>query len=320
MEPTFGRGEAPELPRLDASQPQRAALLVLLASFLFGTAGTARAILAPVASDVSVGALRALVGGLSLMVVMPWIGGSRSRALALLRRKPVLLMGCSSALYQVSFFSAVGTAGVALGTLLTVGSVPVIAGSLGWVVLRHRPSLIWIGATTIALIGLVLLSKDAIAGSRGGIGVVFALLAGLCNAAYNVAGRQLIDEGTEPMEMVATTFTVGGILLVPGLLVQPLAWLWTPSGLLLALYLGTATAALANTWLAHGVAELGPGPAATLMLMDPVTAAVLGVAVLGEAIRPTAATGIVLVFAGLALQTAAARWQPSRLPRANGDS
>ena len=282
---------------------RQAAVLVLLASVLFGTAGTAVALLAPDASNVSVGAMRAIVGGVSLLVAMPWIGGSRRRTLSLWRRRPILLMGCTTALYQASFFGAVATAGVALGTLVTVGSVPIIAGALGWIVLGHRPSRTWIVATAVALVGLVLLSADALSGAGGGIGVLLALVAGTCNATYNVASRPLLDDGVQPTEMVSSSFMAAGILLLPGLLLQPLGWLGTANGIVLALYLGAATAGLANTWLAHGVRGLGPGPAATLMLLDPVTATVLGVVVLGESIVPLAALGIVMVLMGLAMQT-----------------
>ncbi len=259
--------------------------------------------------------MRANVGGLSLLVAMPWIGGSRWRTLKLWRRRPILLMGCTTAVYQACFFAAVAKAGVALGTLVTVGSVPIIAGLLGWAVLGHRPSRTWVAATAVALVGLVLLSGGALGGSGGGIGVLLALIAGLCNATYNVVSRPLLDDGVEPTEMVSASFMAAGVLLLPGLLTQPLGWLATPSGIVLALYLGAATAGLGNTWLAHGVRGLGPGPAATLMLLDPVTATLLGVVVLGEAIVPVAALGIILVLAGLTLQTAAPRSRPPNLVR-----
>jgi threonine/homoserine efflux transporter RhtA len=43
------------------------------------------------------------------------------------------------------------------------------------------------------------------------------------------------------------------------------------------------------------------------MLLDPVTATLLGILVLGEPIVPTAALGMVLVLAGLAIQAAVPR-------------
>jgi DME family drug/metabolite transporter len=45
-----------------------------------------------------------------------------------------------------------------------------------------------------------------------------------------------------------------------------------------------------------------PGPAATLLLADPLTATLLGVLVLGESIPPISALGLLLVLVGLLLQ------------------
>lgn len=75
-----------------------------------------------------------------------------------------------------------------------------------------------------------------------------------------------------------------------------------PSGIALALYLGVATMAVANALLTRGIHGLRPGPVATLMLTDPVVATILGVVVLGEALTPVAAVGVLMVLGGLVLQ------------------
>lgn len=299
---------------LQLAQPSRSAppsrgsvALVLAAGILFGTAGTARAVAAPSASNVSVGGLRVLVGGLALLVAIPRLGGSRSRTLSLWRRPAVVLMAVAAALYQVCFFAAVGTVGVALGTLVAVGSAPILAGMLGWAVLGHRPTGVWIAATGLAVSGLALLSAEAVTGPGSGIGVLLALGAGLSSAVYNVATKPVLDAGAQPTELTAAAFTLAGLLLLPGLLTQPLEWLLTPGGIGLALYLGAVTAALANSWLARGVHGLGPGPASTLVLADPVTATALGVVVLHELVTVPMTIGIGLVLVGLVLQAAAPR-------------
>ena len=57
----------------------------------------------------------------------------------------------------------------------------------------------------------------------------------------------------------------------------------------------------------RGMRGMGPGPAATLLLADPLTATVLGVVVLGETLAPLAVVGLVLVLLGLVLQAYALR-------------
>jgi DME family drug/metabolite transporter len=64
---------------------------------------------------------------------------------------------------------------------------------------------------------------------------------------------------------------------------------------------------LANVFAVQGMRGMTPGPASTLLLADPLTATVLGVAVLGETLSPIAWLGLVLVLVGLVLQARALR-------------
>jgi DME family drug/metabolite transporter len=276
-------------------------LLVVLSGVLFGTAGTAQALGPPGAAPVAVGILRIQIGALALLIVMPRLGARRGRVTALWRRPQILVTAVAAALYQPLFFGAVSQVGVALGTLVAVGSEPVLAGLLGWVVLRHRPTAGWLAATVIAVAGLALRSAGQLDGGSPA-GLLLALGAGLCSASYTVAAKHQLDRGVTAIEVPAASFVLGGLILLPMLAGQSLGWVATPSGLALVLYLGVATMAVANVLLARGIHGLPPGPAATLMLTDPVVATLLGVVVLGEVLTPVAAIGVVMVLAGLVLQ------------------
>jgi len=282
-------------------QTRSSILLVVAAGILFGTAGTAQA-LGPVGTTpVGVGVLRIQVGAVALLLAMPFLGHDPRRLLTLWRSPAMLVTAATAALYQPLFFGAVSQVGVALGTLVAVGSEPVLAGLLGWVVLRHRPTASWIGVTVIAVAGLVLLSADGLGGGTAP-GLVLALGSGLCSAFYTVAAKIQLDRGVTALEVPTGSFVLGGILLLPLLVGQPLDWVTQPSGIALVLYLGIATMAVANTLLTRGIHGLRPGPVATLMLTDPLVATILGVVILGEALAPLAAVGVVLVFTGLLLQ------------------
>jgi len=186
-----------------------------------------------------------------------------------------------------------------------VGSAPLFAGLVGWAVLRHRPTLGWLVATVVCLVGLGLLTAPGLSGGSA-IGFLLALGAGLCIAGYNVAARIQLDRGVGALEVPAGSFVLGGALLLPLLCVQPLAWLSTPSGAAMALYLGVATMGLANVLLTRGMRTLTPGPATTLMLTDPVVATVLGVVVLGETLEAVEVLGVLVILGGLFLQGALA--------------
>jgi DME family drug/metabolite transporter len=106
---------------------------------------------------------------------------------------------------------------------------------------------------------------------------------------------------------MAATFGTGAVLLVPVLLAEGVAWLATPGGLALALYLGAIPTALAYVLFARGLRSLGAGETATLTLVEPVTATVLGAVVLGERPGAVAIAGAALVLGGLLVLAAGAR-------------
>jgi DME family drug/metabolite transporter len=293
-----------------------AVLQVLLAALLFGTTGTAQALGPDGTTPLGVGAARLAVGGLSLLLVLPLLGGRPAAAAALWRTPVGLAAGVCTALYQVFFFAGVARAGVALGTLVTIGSGPVFAGLLAAVLLRERPTRWWAAATGLGVVGLAVLTLGrGDAGSGAAPGLLLALLSGMSYAAYTVAAKQLLGRGRGSGEVMASAFGLGGLLLLPVLALSGPAWLASPGGLALAGYLGLVTTALAYVLFGRGLAVLPAGPVTTLVLAEPLVATALGIGLLGERLPAVAALGAALVLAGLLLQGATAgRRAPVRVP------
>ena len=290
-------------PGADGSGRGRAVLAVLAAATLFGTTGTAQALGPPGTTPLGVGAARIAVGGAGLIAVLPALGGHRRDALALWSSRWGLLAGVMTALYQVCFFGGVSRAGVALGTLVTIGSGPVFTGFLSWLLLRERPRGSWVVATSVCVVGLALLiGSGATRPDVDPVGLLLAIASGFGYAVYTVAAKRLMNEGHRSDEVMAGAFSLGGLLLLPVLVTQPLAWLTTPRGLAMALWLGLATTTLAYVMFGRGLRHLPAGPVTTLVLAEPVVATVLGVVVLGEQLAPLGWVGAALVLAGLALQ------------------
>jgi len=281
----------------------RAVLSVLAAATLFGTTGTAQALGPSGTTPLGVGAARIVIGGAGLLALLPLVGGRRADAVALWRTRWGILAGLTTALYQVCFFGGVSRAGVALGTLVTIGSGPVFTGLLSWVLLRDRPRSSWVLATAVCVVGLALLvGSGASAPDVDPVGLVLALASGFGYAVYTVAAKRLMNGGHRSDEVMAGAFGLGGLVLVPVLLTQPLAWLASPGGLAMALWLGLATTTLAYILFGRGLRHLPAGPVTTLVLAEPVVATVLGVVVLGESLEPLGWLGAAFVLAGLALQ------------------
>ena len=78
-------------------------------------------------------------------------------------------------------------------------------------------------------------------------------------------------------------------------------WLATTAGLVMALWLGIATISIAYVLFTWGLGGLTAATAATLTLGEPLTASILGIAVLDERLSLLAIIGLVVLAAGLAL-------------------
>lgn len=289
--------------------PPLSRLQLLTAAVLFGTTGTAQA-LAGTDSPVEIGAARIAVGGAVLVLVA--LAGRRLRLLR--PALPLLLVaGVGVAIYQLSFFAAVDRTGVTVGTVVAIGFGPVAAGLLERLVEGTEPTRRWVVATTLAVAGVAALTVAAGTDAAvSPVGIGLALLAGGGYAAYTVIAKRLLRLGHDPVGVMAGSFGLGAILLLPLLVLGDHDWLSSPSGVGLALYLGLLPTAVAYLLFVHGLRRVSAAEATTLVLAEPVTAAVLGALVLHEHLGGAAALGAALVLGGLlALAIPARRPVPS---------
>jgi DME family drug/metabolite transporter len=271
---------------------------VLIAAILFGTTGTAQALGPGASTPLTVGASRILVGGSILAAMALASGGFRGRWPV----GHVLLAGAGVAVYQLAFFQAVADTGVAVGAIVAIGSGPVFAGILERVLDGVWPGRTWLLATVLATAGVVVLSlASATDASLSATGIALALVSGLGYATYTIVAKRLLRLGHTPVAVMGASFGLGAVLLLPVLLLGDTAWLHTPDGLALALYLGIVPTALAYSLFARGLRSLDASEVTTLVLAEPLTATVLGVVVLGERVGTGGILGAVLILAGLAV-------------------
>jgi DME family drug/metabolite transporter len=299
----------PSVLHVDGSSDRRvprSALLLLASCVLSGTSGTAATLGLVAAPPLALGGVRMAVGAAVFFVVLPAVGGNRRRTLALVRRPGTWLVALGSAGFQPCFFAATRDTGVAVATLVAMGSAPVIAGVLGWIALGHRPAPAWAAATATAIAGLVLLSRDDLT-LDGAAGGAWALGAGACLAGYIVAVKAGARHGGSIVEVASAAYLIGAILLVPLVVAEGAAWIASPRDVAVLLYLGAVTMAGANLLHVRGVGGLAPGPAATMTLADPLTATLLGTVLLSEPMSAQALVGAMLLLGSLAGQGCALR-------------
>jgi DME family drug/metabolite transporter len=283
-------------------------VLVLLSAVCFGTTGTAHA-LGPDAAPVTVGAVRIAIGGALLLLVARTVPA----AAAPWPRPELGVIAVAIAAYQLAFFAAVDRTGVAVGTVVALGSAPAIAGVAGRLVDREPLTGRWAAATALACSGVLLLVLGGGGASVDPLGIILAMVSGAGYASYTVLAKRLMRRGHAPERVMATSFSLGALLLVPVLLLGDVGWLASGDGLAMALFLGAIPTALAYVLFARGLRHLTPGETATLTLAEPLTATGLGVLALGERPGAVAAVGAGLVLAGLLALALPARRRPLQL-------
>ncbi|WP_440711501.1 DMT family transporter [Herbiconiux sp. YIM B11900] len=296
---------------------------VLLAAIAFGTTGTAQAFGPTEAGAGSVGAARILIGGGLLGVVAivlrlrsPTPAASRTGR-ASTRRLPSWLLVAVGALgvlaYQPAFFAGTSANGVAVGTVVALGSAPVLTGLLDWALHRRFPGRRWLIATVVATAGVTLISGLLGSGAEGGSGsisppgILASLGAGASYAVYTLAAKALLQRGWGATPTMGTVFGVAALGSIPLLLAGDASWLTTPEGLAMALWLGVVTTALAYLLFGWGLARLPAATVSTLTLAEPLTATVLGTLVLGELLSGQAVAGLIVLAAGLVILALPAR-------------
>ena len=273
----------------------RGIFLILGAAILWGTTGTSQALMPAERSSLAVGALRLLIGGSCLL------GLSIVRGKFCLKGLPstrIALAGVCIALYQVCFFLGVSYTGVAAGTIVGIGSSPIFAGLLDWHFCGIRPQPRWYLSTAIAIAGCMLLVLSAGDIHIDPLGIILAMGAGLAYSAFTLVAKLIISR--HPAEnATALIFAVGALLTLPFLIFTNLDWLCQTRGWLPVVHLGVIATALSYWLFSRGLTLVPVSTAVTLSLAEPMTAALLGVFVLGERLPVFAWLGLIMILAAL---------------------
>jgi DME family drug/metabolite transporter len=275
---------------------------VLSAGLLWGTGGLAGSLLGQVAAlpPLAVATYRLAGGGLTVLAVLAVTGRlPRLRRAGWLR---VLSVGVLTATYQACYFAAVAMTSLAVATVIAIGAAPVLVLTAEAVGERRRPSSASLVPIGLALLGLALLlgtSGHPLTRAGGGslaLGVLLALGAAAGFGALALIGRRPVP-GLDGPATIGVGFTAGGALLAVAALVagaltgglgfgghgfSGLEFAPTAASVGLLVYLGWVPTALAYGLFFVGLRGVSASSAAVVAVLEPVTATVLGVLVLGQ--------------------------------------
>ena len=283
-------------------------VLVCLAAVSWGTTGSVMILLTRdgTPSPLLVGWARMAVAAPCLLLA---IALAKSPARAPRNWRPrdwtkAALLGAAMAAYQLCYFWAVPRTGVALTALFAICSAPILiaAGAALWLKERPTPAarlalLLAVAGTAMVLAGP---RADGVAPVGFAAGALAALGAGLSYAVYAVTAKGLLRR-IAPLPLAALTFTLAAVLLTPVVVLERGAAAQLVKGWPLFLYLGVVPTAVAYVVFGAGLRRVTATAAGVATLLEPLTAAALGVLVFGERLGAVGWAGAALLLGALGL-------------------
>ncbi|MGG0288087.1 EamA family transporter [Peribacillus butanolivorans] len=270
-------------------------LLVILGAMLWGTTGTAQSFAPDGAHPIAIGSVRLAIGGTALLLIAIW---QKKITLHNWPIKETILATLGMACYQPLFFTAVSMTGIAIGTIITLSSAPIIAGFLEWLFGKKRPSPRWWMATGLSIAGCLLLFSNQGSVTIDPVGALLALGAGASFTVYTLVSKKILDK-QPPEATAAVIFCFSALLLAPMLFIFDISWIGTTNGLAVSLHLGLLATAVAYLLFNKGLLSVPSSTAVSLSLAEPLTAALLGVFLIGESLTLMSWFGVGLLLCGI---------------------
>ncbi|UTW10777.1 EamA family transporter [Marinobacterium rhizophilum] len=266
-------------------------LLTALAPVIWGSTYIVTTELLPPDRPFTAAALRCLPAGILLVLLSRQLlpGAQWGRLLVL----AALNIGFFQALLFVAAYRLPG------GLAAVVGAIqPLLVMGLAWSIDKRQPAWLAVVASLVGVAGMAALLLAP--GARWDpAGIAAALVGAACMA----AGTFLAQRWRPAVPLLAFT---GWQLLVGGLVLLPLAWIIDPplpaldAGAVLGyVYLSLFGALLAYGLWFRGIARLSPVAVSSLGLLSPLTAVVLGWALLGQDMTGIALLGFVAVLGSI---------------------
>ena len=291
---------------------------VFVAAVAWGTGGAFAAVLYRDSGlgPIAVSFWRFATGLVLLAAAGPLIGksGTMASARALLRTRWAWLciIGAGLAMYQTAYFAAVQRSGVAVATIVTLGLGPILIAIGSHFTMGER-----IGKATALTIALALIGLALLTGGGGDVGpaplqgIALAVLSALGYAGVTLLTRAMgrRNGGSDQYNVTLLGTAIGMVCLLPlaaGEGLMPTAGDSLRNAAMLG-YLGAVPTALAYGLFNAGLSSVRATTASVIALMEPVTAAVIAVALLDERMTALAVIGTIVLMAAVVILALAER-------------
>ncbi|WP_329129239.1 EamA family transporter [Streptomyces sp. NBC_01476] len=237
---------------------------------------------------------------LPVLPVFPARSGARGRRGAV----RILATGAGLTLFQAAYFAAVKSTGLAVATVVTLGSGPVLIALAARLTMGERLGRGGAAAVCGALAGLAVLVLGGGGTAVRPAGVVLAVLSAAGYGGITLLTRWFGVRGAagDPLDTSLWSFGICALLMLPAALREGM---WPAAAgigrtLLLLGYLATIPTAVAYGLYFAGAAVLRSATVSVIALIEPVSAAVIAVGLLGEHLTAATLAGTVILLVAVA--------------------
>lgn len=213
--------------------------------------------------------------------------------------RAVLCYSIGTWAYQLFFYNAILKVGIAVGTVISVGSTPIFTGLLQWLLSKKMPDKVWFLATFLAIIGVILLNSVSSLEIQNHY-LIIPILAGFFSGLSMLTGPS-VTRDRDPQVGAALSALIISLLMVPFFFFFPIGWVTCKQGLTCVLVLGLVNTALGYLLIFKGFESTKPVVAASLTLAEPMGATLIGIVFLGERCTWTSILGIVFILSSVLL-------------------
>ena len=213
----------------------------------------------------------------------------------------MLLAALAMIVYNVCFFTGVKAIGVALGAAVIIGSSPIWAGLLNLIFKKQFPKKLWVLGTLVAVLGGFLMAfARAFSVELSPWGFAVCLLAGFSYVSYAMIAQDVVMQ-QGPVKATAGIFTRAAVLGLPLAFVASGTPHIVMNDLLVVAYLGIVTTGCAYWFFSEALKRIDSATGVAMTLMEPVTAFILSITIVGEAGSWIGFAGLLVILLGLSL-------------------
>lgn len=202
----------------------------------------------------------------------------------------IILGGIAFASFPINFLSSVRMSGIAIGTVIAMGSSPIFSALIELVIDKQPLTKQWLMGFPLGLFGITLLSFFGVTHSTHQtheadhtlLGCALAVMAGFGFSLNSWSMHRLIERHIPASAAAGTIFISGTFLASPLIIFSLPKVIAAKENIYLALYIGIVLYYLAYLCFSFGLSRIKTSTATVITLLEPVTATLLACLVAHE--------------------------------------